>query len=353
MRGILAAGTNRFTGIVDAGNPVPTLVSTYGLSGIPDGIFSWYEVSGTIYVFITAGSTNSTYGFTTPSFGPNSFVIFNPLFLSGGNALPLIGPAGGTTAPDSAYLGLAGSVPDPADPSALLWFCHAENHSHWAGGGSSATIVSITLTTQPGIGYAGPLTRQGVVIAGQMPLPVAPPARTICNVGLPNVVVTGGFIYIFFTDWMDGALGPHVEQINVARAPLASRGVPGSFFKWYNGAWSQDALSVGPATNIIAQPPGTGGLVCPSVSYNASLGQWVMFFGTTLGYHYTLSTDLVTWSPPVLLFAYNGPLGLSSPLMVLRSPGLPYGQTNGTLFAHYLQFSTGTQLAYMRSLTLN
>ena len=56
----------------------------------------------------------------------------------------------------------------------------------------------------------------------------------------PSVIVDGGYIYVYYLDSSSSNFGMHV-----ARAPLSSNGMPGSFKKYYNGSFSQPALPDG------------------------------------------------------------------------------------------------------------
>eukprot|EP00045_Choanoeca_perplexa_P010470 m.105914 g.105914 ORF g.105914 m.105914 type:complete len:468 (+) comp15294_c0_seq14:3-1406(+) len=54
-----------------------------------------------------------------------------------------------------------------------------------------------------------------------------------------TVVVRGDYMYLYFFEW-DGF--EDIPHVSVARATTASGGVPGSWWKWYNGSYSQPGL---------------------------------------------------------------------------------------------------------------
>ncbi|MBE5786345.1 MAG: hypothetical protein E7324_02260 [Clostridiales bacterium] len=56
----------------------------------------------------------------------------------------------------------------------------------------------------------------------------------------PSVYVDDEYIYVYYLDSSSANFG-----INVARAPIASKGLPGSFMKYYKGEFSQPALPEG------------------------------------------------------------------------------------------------------------
>jgi hypothetical protein len=337
----LVATSHQHTGFVDAGSPVAMFPSTFGLSNFFDGEYSEYTSGGTTYAFGGAGD-GSTYGFTVNA-DRTSYV---PISQSGGSAIAIIGPAGGTTAPDSAYAAFSGSVPDPAHPGSLLWIGHGENHSQWAP--SVDAVTSIVLYSQSGVGYAGTVIRQGAVITSSAAVPVSPPTITICGAALPSLVQTGGYNYVFAMDFLDGATSNHV--IFAARSPITSGMVAGSWLKLSGGTWSTPG--VGGAEDSLVTLPAQG-VCCPTVVYSAGLSKWVMVFGGATAWWYATSSDLTHWSTATVLFDYGGPgSGYYTPIATILSPNVPFGQTGQIVQLMYSAFSGSPPVPYLRNLTL-
>lgn len=121
---------------------------------------------------------------------------------------------------------------------------------------------------------------------------VLTPFNTQYNEGDGRVIAVGSYFYMFYLDTID-------YKIHIARATISSEGRPGSWYKYYNGSFSQPGLggnssAVNP--NLIEQ------FVTPNTYLNNYLslfisGKW----GFTLNYAPT--SDMFNWTAnPSTLF---------------------------------------------------
>lgn len=116
------------------------------------------------------------------------------------------------------------------------------------------------------------------------------------DAGSPRLVITDGFMYLFFRSVTRTSNG--VQRMNVARAPLRSMGRATAWKKYFNGAWTESGLG-GQATALEVLPAAARG-----ISFNTHLNRWVavrvdiagirLFQSTVLGRG---SDSLLTWKP--------------------------------------------------------
>jgi hypothetical protein len=105
----------------------------------------------------------------------------------------------------------------------------------------------------------------------------------IVGIGDFSVVEKDGFYYLFF-------LNAHRGESGVARATVASGGLPGSWWKWHDGEFAQPG---------IGGEESTFGLQLAGVSYNSRLGKFVALnYGKagTVGFRVAISPDAVSWT---------------------------------------------------------
>jgi HYDIN/CFA65/VesB-like, Ig-like domain len=240
----------------------------------------------------------SAIGLTT-----NDFEHFTPLTLFNGNAVAGLAPSGpGTENFDADYVG-PGAVITAANGTDLLMFYAAENHlfgdAHYDFSPFYSSI-GLARSTDNGVTW----NRVGQVITGITPKPTQPPPGALGATG-PSVIMSGGYIYLYYLDVGNYYIYPDV--VHVARAPVASDGAPGAWLKYYQGAFTEPGLG-GLSTPVQGQvPPGeiTKGAFWPDVSYNTCLQTFLMVFQTADGYYYSTSPDLLTWTLQGKVFSYS------------------------------------------------
>eukprot|EP00117_Sycon_ciliatum_P020339 scpid85577/ scgid3015/ len=113
----------------------------------------------------------------------------------------------------------------------------------------------------------------------------------ICGEGGHGMAVRDGYYYIYFRDWSHFGIG-------VARATMASGGTPGSWYKYYNGDWTQPGIR-GNASRL-SNITGTSAYYSSSRQRFISVGYWssdeTLGRGTRLSY----SSDGLHWTPMLL-----------------------------------------------------
>ena len=108
----------------------------------------------------------------------------------------------------------------------------------------------------------------------------------------------GKYLYLYHHIW-------HPNQscyVTVSRSKIASGLGPGTWTRYYNGAWSQPGLG-GLGSDMWHEPPGQEGCMAgiPSVSWNPTFRMWLAVFVTFKGFAYASSSDGLHWSTPRML----------------------------------------------------
>ncbi|MGQ0570351.1 MAG: hypothetical protein ACT4P5_12650 [Armatimonadota bacterium] len=269
--------------------------------------------------------------------GP-SFEALVPYPLQNGVAVPVFGPSGSGF--DSHYAG-AYSILPAANGTDLLMFYHAENHLC----GSLPFFGGIGLARSTDGGFTW--QRRGQVLSTAAPMP------TDCNfrgwgVGNPSAFRSrdGLYLYMLFTEWLDGNPVLRPDVLYLARGPIASDGEPGAWQKYADGQFSQPGLG-GLGTPVIGQPPPGGATTVyaggPSVSFNVALNRYVVVFQSWIGLHIATSEDGIQWDTPRLFWEVAPHhLGATQPwvgYISLVSSDQPTQETTGR--SGYLYFARG------------
>jgi hypothetical protein len=148
--------------------------------------------------------------------------------------------------------------------------------------------------------------------------------KTSFGVRHPTSFVDADWIYVFYLDESFSSANGRQRGIKVARAPIASKGVPGSFLAYYAGAFTEPALPSGFAVNDSkASLNALGPLASPvppdSAEDNRFSVAWLpgqnIYLGVeerntdAEGWSVALRTshDLLTWSERQVLSNLNAP----------------------------------------------
>jgi hypothetical protein len=158
--------------------------------------------------------------------------------------------------------------------------------------------------------------------------------------GEPSLTPDQGhrFLYCYYTD--HSRESNRGVQICLARSPIEDKGAPGTWTKYYEGAFSEPGMG-GKDVPVMAAHPAADALF-PNVAYAPALGKYVMVFNILYyadlregqaakgGIYAAFSRDLIHWSNPQLLVQ-----GLSvaqidrevlwHPAIVWDLDGLPHG----------------------------
>jgi hypothetical protein len=276
-----------------------------GLQFFPDEHFSYQrQPDGSYKMWVSAGGTFGTLGFTTPDLSSLTSV-------KTANGMPsgVLVPSGpGTTAFDADYAG-AGSVFPAANGADLLMIYHAENHlfggTDYPGTPFYASI-GLARSTDGGLTWQ----REGQILSGQDPQQASQPAAGAGALG-PTAIETGGYIYVVFRE-ID--LQSSRQGLALARAPISSDGAPGSWQKLDQGSFSTPGLG-GAFTPlpIVLDPSDEGDRRQPFLSFNSYLQSFVLTLVGNGGIYLATSTDLLTWSAGLVALPAPVPDGTVTP----------------------------------------
>jgi hypothetical protein len=268
-------------------------LGTWGTRWIPDGHMTYLTLADGASRYWWAGGTVVGPG-ETLAFSTNDALHFTPRLLKDGDAVASLLPDHpGSAAPDADYAG-PGSVLPASNGHDLLMIYHGENHTFGGvdnpPGNPYYATICLARSSDGGLTWK----REGAIIRGMQPKPANNPPRSAMGAGIPDALIVGGYIYVFYVDW---AFDLEPDLTHVARSPVARDGAPGSWKKWHDGSFSTAGLG-GLSTPVMGRPEPVGKTVWAanvSVSYNAGLHRYVNVFQTAIGFYYATSTDLTSW----------------------------------------------------------
>jgi len=199
---------------------------------------------------------------------------------------------------DNGYAGFASVYLDKASDE-ILAFYHAEDHE----GVTASTLVGVP-AYYASVGLAvskdGGLTfeKMGQVLTSHKPKSPSSPDGAQ-GVGGPSVIVdpSGQYLYMYFMDWTREAPW---GDIGVARSRVEDGGRPGTWFKYYNGGFTEPGLG-GRATLIVGGRVPGDWAAFPSVSFNSYLNQYLMVYAAKDGFYAMTSGDGINWASPTQL----------------------------------------------------
>ncbi|WP_158868406.1 hypothetical protein [Leifsonia sp. AG29] len=194
---------------------------------------------------------------------------------AGGTGYTTTGP--GESEPDFRHVGLATSTNQGQSWSFDSWVLTAEKKS-WTN----------AYVPDAGLGVGQPSDVAAELGAGDF-----------------SLYATSSYLYMYYgiahSPMVSSSAQAGGGAVYVARAPLSSAKVPGTWTKYYNGGWTESA-------NAGKETPLFEGGFQPHVSYNSYLGKYMMFtYNNSLARQsaalaipqVSFSTDLVTWSSSV------------------------------------------------------
>ena len=191
---------------------------------------------------------------------------------------------------DNAYVGFGSVCLDQASGE-ILAFYHAEDHEGVAGYYAS---VGLAISKDGGRTFQ----KMGQVLTSSKPKSPSSPDGAQ-GVGGPAVIVdpSGQYLYMYFTDWTREGLS---HDIGVARSGIVDGGRPGTWFKYYNGGFTELGLG-GRATLIVGGRVPGDWAAFPSVSFNSYLNQYLMVYAAKDGFYAMTSGDGINWASPTQL----------------------------------------------------
>ena len=213
--------------------------------------------------------------------------------------------------------GAINAVVRGSNPHMLLAFYDAEFHPVCDEKGDPQpepllSSIGLAISTDDGVTW----TKQGQVIAGLDEARLGFQAVTEWQVGGgqddgasgPSVVIRDDgddrYLYLYYADRapLHHTYGDdRKDSIYVARARLATNGIPGSWQEWNGSGWGAfgDQTVAAP---IVVPPAGDVFALQPHTSRNMAVHSWLMVFKTKVDFSMATSSDGVQWSTPVSLF---------------------------------------------------
>ena len=278
----------------------------WGLCYVPDEHISYYKTDDTFHIWFTQGEAHH--------FISSDFNELTPAMMLNGNSVAAFGPSGEGF--DRDYAG-PGSVIRASNGHDLLMFYHGEYQ--WPEGGYYATI-GLARSSDEGQTWE----RLGPVIEGRLSRPDPPPWYGAFGAGGPCALVDerDGFIYLYYLDWGAPVYPEEDTHTHVARAPISSDGLPGSWRKYFEGEFSEDGLG-GNSDGVLR-----GWFA--SISYNASLGAYLGVYVLADGFYYSISFDRIDWTVGKKLLTRNETPSTGEPWLLYPSLLSPSQPTDGT-----------------------
>ena len=265
------------------------------LKYFPDGCMAFLQMAPGYRILLAAGtSTWLVEGADLRSLSPTAEVL-QP------------GPPG---AFDNGYAGIGGAVLETGSHEWLALY-HAEDQEGMKAipGGIPGFYCSVALATSYDDGRS--FRKVGPVITS--PLPKDPHGHADQGCGEPCMLLShnGAYYYAYYTSH-SRADGRGV-QICLARSRETDRGVPGTWFKYYEHLFEEPGLG-GRDTPVMSAAAMKGDALFPQVTYLPALGAYIMVFNIHVyreltadgepqesGIYAAWSADGIRWSPPVQL----------------------------------------------------
>lgn len=204
---------------------------------------------------------------------------------------------------DNGYAGFGAVYLDKISGE-ILAFYHAEDHEGLEGllcsVGAPAWYGSVGLAISRDNGFT--FDKLGQVITSNEPKNTANPSPDGAHgVAGPAVIAdpTGQYLYMYFAELP--RYPPRLDGIALARSKLEDRGRPGTWFKYYNGDFTEPGLG-GRATHVVTGASTPGGWAgFPSVSFNTYLNAYLMVHVGQYGFYLRTSKNGIYWSDPIEL----------------------------------------------------
>lgn len=208
------------------------------------------------------------------------------------------------------------------DKTTGTFYCYIHNETGWGAGDTSYTVHEQQIG-EPDFRHIGVMSSrdkglswdfEGWIISDEAPCwseKYRPDGITDGGQKLDNICLGAGdfslfgnerdgYLYIIYTmhcnSYVEGVAHKRENGVYIARAPIGSNGLPGSWMKYYNGAFCEPGL-LGKATPIFQEG------VIPCVTYNTYLQKYIM---TTFNGELwksgkgalilALSDDLINWT---------------------------------------------------------
>jgi hypothetical protein len=252
--------------------------------GFPDGQVTFIREEGRVRMWAPVSDRGRTVEFTT-----DNFRKVRPATSFTDSSLE---PNGRGYGPD--YLG--GSKVIRLGSGELVMLVHGEEQP--CPGTPHPAIVRIGLARSDDNGATW--NRGPAIISGPPADGFTCESEQFYGAGSLTAVVdsTRTWVYVWFQHWGGAVWGDPFDGIKVARARIADGLGPGTWWKYFEGSWSQPGLG-GRATTVIPVPEPIrendfAGIA--SVTWNSDFNLFVGVFTTYTGFWWATSKDGVAWS---------------------------------------------------------
>lgn len=157
---------------------------------------------------------------------------------------------------------------DAANASVVHGFFHQEWHCDYAAGLYTNKSVGYARSDDGGATFTPAGARTQLIAGNNFS------TTHQCGEGDHGVVRLGDWLYLFYVEW-DGPSNIHGGTTSgLARSPVAAGGAPGSWSKWFNGAF--DEPGVGGRSDVV-WVPGTAVYHVPVIAADALVAVGVIF----------------------------------------------------------------------------
>lgn len=255
----------------------PEAINLSGITHYPDGHTSFIKNANGVKAWISAGRE----GF---------IIIGTSIDNLSPTATRVIGPSGQETF-DRDYAA-PGSVIPGKNPNELLMFYHGESHPSQTLTSPFDAGIGIAISNDGGTTWE----KKGQILKG-MGTKTKPDAPF--GAGQPSAIIKDGYMFLYYVDWNHGQ---YADSIHLARAPIESNGMPGSWEKLNKGQFENKGPD-GPSTPVVYPPSGEGYAALPGVSFNTYLNQFIMVLEARSGFFMSTSVDGINWSNPKILLS--------------------------------------------------
>jgi hypothetical protein len=356
-----APGQNPPTLTIKLGPAIPQVFG--GLAHCPNGHISFIKQGNTYRIWV-AGNTDSkgnagqgSYFYTITGWTATNLQQARQTFA--------LGPTRGTgTDFDRDYAALNAVIEVPG-ANTLLGIYDAEFHPRQ--NFPNALLSSIGMATSTdGVHW----TKNGQVIQGideatygQSKVAAMLSSKTAEADGSsgPSAVIRSGgvgdgsaqFIYVYYADRDPIVAKKPVSNVYVARAPLTSKGKPGSWQKWNGTRWGAagDQLAGVP----VVTPARGEEAVQPQVTWNPVLSAYLMIFKGGNGFYATTSKDGLKWASAILFVPFDLKSGGKTAYPSFVSPSSSSQETTGENGIYYYAIrgkAVGGYVGMQRTMTV-
>jgi hypothetical protein len=311
-----------------------------GMQGVPDQPLTPIQQPDTSYhLFIVGGEIGGIRG-GTGLISTKDFMTYTPI--SGTVAQTLFPPSCRDSSPvscssnyDADYAGADLVFPSSDGKNLrMLYQGVSKDFGGTISSGSFYSVVGLAASADNGITW----TRRGAVISGSDPKPSSNPKPGANGADQSGAIVANGYIYDFYPYFPSRTAED--SSMEVARSSVASDGAPGTWTKYYDGAFGTQPGLGGLGSQVIPTTSTCRRPAQPWLAASTYLNAYIMVFVCAQGWFFSTSTDLVAWTTPIQFFTAPVPTFSNGEetnenlsLVTPGNAGQVIGQTGYVLYA--------------------